>query len=894
MMLRFEHPFVLIAILFVLAYFYWIRRRWRAKSFMKLLPVLLRALVLVLLLITLAGPKVGSNLQMTYVYFVVDVSPSTGVEQEQLVEKIKKLARRKEHTRYGLIVFGEDASVEAGFSEVFEVRFKRFLSVVGTDGTDIAAALRLALDTFPKEGNKQIFLLSDGHYTQGELEGVLARARKEAVRVHTLPLSELFTEVWLEELKLPAQVGMGMTFPIKIEISAHQSGRGTLLIERDGKPLIKRSVTLAPGSNEFELQDKLEKPGAFLYRARIDAESDTLPQNNELSSVVNSLEGPQVLLLEDFSARSDVVERLLQSSGYIYDKRFFNELSAATLAPYKAVVLDNVSIASLRAREIAALRAYVEGLGGGLFVIQGKEAVEGVLSTEFEEILPVSYTVPQLADIPPLAVIILLDRSSSMGEYAGGDQKIELLKRAATAAIKQLGENDLIGVMSFSDGWAWEVEPQKVLGEAHKREIARKIEELSAHGGTVLYPALQEAFERLENIQARIKHIVVFSDGKVEFDRSGFAVLFEKIRDSAITVSAVAIDEQPDMAFLQRLVDAGKGELYPAKDMRKLPLISLRVARDVLRSRWVEGDIKLEQTKGSWLKELVEAANLPHLEGYVLTYRKETSQTALESQNGDPVLSFWRYGLGKVAVLNTDLEGRWSKKLIQWDQLSKLFGQTLSRVYSEHMPSSEEITIRTERIGSRLLVNVDLQEAGRWVNGAQLEGQLFGQSTIKQFNSPTVEQNVNFIQVLPGRYQAEIEGLDEGVYLLKVSAKKGGAELASGTKNIVVPYALEFKSFGLNAALLRQISSATHGLYIPDEEVISEQVPMQSGVIYRDFWGTSLLIALVLFIADLILRKLPLDRTWQVFKLAGWGIYARLFAGTFDYRGRHGVKFKKR
>lgn len=878
MTLTFEHPLVSIAILFVLAYFYLIRRRLLKAA---ALPLLVRALVIVLLLITLAGPKVGSRLQTTYVYFVVDVSQSTGVEQEQLVEKIEKLARPKGHMRYGLIVFGQDASIEADFSEALKMHPKRFLSVVRTDGTDIAAALRLALDTFPKEGHKEIFLLSDGHATQGELEGVLARAQKEGVRVHTLPISELFTEVWLEELKLPAQVGVGMAFPIKIKISAHQSGRGTLMIERDGKPIIKRPIALERGLNEFELRDKLERPGAFLYRARIDAESDTLPQNNELLSVVNSLEGPQVLLL---GPKSDMVEKLLQSSGYIYEVKSLNELSAATLAPYKAIVLNNVSIASLRGREIAALRAYVEGLGGGLFVIQGKEAVEGVLQTEFEEILPVSYTVPQLADIPPLAIVLLLDRSSSMGEYTGGDQKIELLKRAATAAIQQLGEDDLIGVMSFSDGRAWEVELQKVLGEAHKRQIAQKIEGLSAHGGTLLYPALEDAFERLENIRARIKHIVAFSDGKVEFDRSGFAALFEKIRNSTITVSVVAIDEQPDMAFLQQLVDAGKGELYPAKEMRKLPLISLRVARDVTRSRWVEGDIKLEQTKASWLKEFVGAANLPHLEGYVLTYKKETSQTALESEGGDPVLSFWRYGLGKVAVLNTDLEGRWSKRLIQWDQLSKLFAQTLSRVYSEHVPAREEMTIRIERVASRLLLQVDLQEGGQWVNGAQLQGQLLGQSTIKQFNSPTVEQNVDFIQVLPGRYQAEIDDLDEGVYLMKVSAKKGGAELASGTKNIVVPYALEYKGFGLNAALLRQISSTTQGVYITDEEVSQDRIFTQTGFEYRDFWGTSLLIAIVLFIVDLILRKLPLDR--KRFMQAGR-------AGAFDYRGRYRVNFKR-
>jgi len=631
---------------------------------------------------------------------------------------------------------------------------------------------------------------------------------------------------------------------------------------------------LAPGPNEFELQEKLEKPGAFLYRARIDAESDTLPQNNELSSVVNSLEGSQVLLLEGWGLKkNEVVERLLQSSGYLYDKKVISdfELSAPSLAPYKAIVLNNVSIASLRAKEIAALRAYVEGLGGGLFVIQGKEAVEGVLHTQFEEILPVSFSIPQLADIPPLAVVLLLDRSSSMGEYAGGDQKIELLKRAATAAIQQLGEDDLIGVMSFSDGLAWEVELQKFLGNAQKREIAQKIEELSAHGGTVLYPALQEAFDRLENIQARIKHIVVFSDGKVEFDRSGFAGLFEKIRNSTITVSVVAIDEQPDMAFLQQLVNAGKGELYPAQDMRKLPLISLRVARDVIRSRWVEGEIKLEEAKDGWLKDIKE---IPNLEGYVLTYKKETSQTALQSKNGDPVLSFWRYGLGKVAVLNTDLEGRWSKKLIQWDELSKLLGQTLSRVYSEHVPSSEEMAIRIERLGSRLLVNVDLQEGGRWVNGAFLKGQLLG-------HSPRVEKSVDFVQVLPGRYQAEIDGLDEGVYLLKVSVQKGGIELASGTKNIVVPYPAEYKSFGLNAALLRQISSATNGVYIANEEGIPDGVLAQAGFEYRDFWGTSLLIAIAFFILDLILRKLPLDSIF-------------IFAGAFDYRGRHGVKFKKR
>ena len=77
----------------------------------------------------------------------------------------------------------------------------------------------------------------------------------------------------------------------------------------------------------------------------------------------------------------------------------------------------------------------------------------------------------------------------------------------------------------------------------------------------------------------------------------------------------------------------------------------------------------------------------PALDGYVATTPKKSAETLLLSHHQDPVLSVWRYGLGRAAAFTSEVKARWGARWLQWDELNRLLAQlvrwTLRRFENE-------------------------------------------------------------------------------------------------------------------------------------------------------------------------------------------------------------------
>jgi len=238
--------------------------------------------------------------------------------------------------------------------------------------------------------------------------------------------------------------------------------------------------------------------------------------------------------------------------------------------------------------------------------------------------------------------------------------------------------------------------------------------------------------------------------------------------------------------------------------------------------------------------------------GYVLTFEKPTAKTALVVRAGDgkadPLVSSWRYGLGKVLVLNTSLSdeadaGRW----LEWKGLSALVGELLGKVYSEQPLQPKELVVQTRREGSSLVVTVEAQRDGRWLDDLRLEGRL---------STPEGEAvSLSFEQTASGRYEARLEDVSEGVYLLRV----GEETLGEVQEAFSVPYPEEYRRVGINPDVLSRIAYTTGGEYLDTLEGLSERLAREARV-YRDLWQPLAVLALLLFVGDLVARKLPWPR----------------------------------
>ena len=93
-----------------------------------------------------------------------------------------------------------------------------------------------------------------------------------------------------------------------------------------------------------------------------------------------------------------------------------------------------------------------------------------------------------------------------MSEQTEGGTNLDLAIAAAKAAVDQLDTKDEVGVVTFDDGYTWQVPLEKV---KDKDKIHQSIETISEGGGTTIKPAVRAALNEIKKSKAQLKHIVL-------------------------------------------------------------------------------------------------------------------------------------------------------------------------------------------------------------------------------------------------------------------------------------------------------------------------------------------------------------------------------------------------
>ena len=123
--------------------------------------------------------------------------------------------------------------------------------------------------------------------------------------------------------------------------------------------------------------------------------------------------------------------------------------SLAELSNYASVVLVNVNAKNLIAAQDGTLQSYVRDLGGGLVAVGGPQSygMGGYFKTPLEETLPVEMQIKDQERFPSVSIVIVIDRSGSMGAQEGGLTKIQLAAEGAVRVVELLNDFDEITVI---------------------------------------------------------------------------------------------------------------------------------------------------------------------------------------------------------------------------------------------------------------------------------------------------------------------------------------------------------------------------------------------------------------------------------------------------------------
>ncbi len=883
MPLSFSKPVVLWTLLILppLLLLPFLGRRARA-TLRRWLGVALRLLIGLGLILGLSGAQWVQRVDDLTVVFVLDLSDSVPVAEQERAEAFirQAIAEVPAGARAAVVAFGEDALVERLVSESREL--PPVSSVPRAGRTGIAAAIRLALALFPEESQKRLVLLSDGLENVGDAQAQADLAAARGVEISVVPLRVPTgeQEAFLADLEIPASVRQGQSLALTAVIESTVSQQAVVRLFGEGRLLSSKEVSLQVGTNRVQLSVTAEETGFRRYRVELSPTADTLLQNNSASGFTVVYGPPQVLVVEGEAGEAEALAQALRSAevdASVVPPAYL-PADLAALGSYDAVVLVNVPAAALPGEAMEALEVYVRDLGRGLVMVGGGQGygAGGYLRTPLERALPVDMDVRSRTKEPNVALVLAVDKSGSMGrchcdnpnalpgQYERvevGLSKVDIAKDAILLASEVLGPLDYLGIVAFDENahWALELQP---LGDGGAVQGA--IGGIQALGQTNVFAGLSEAEQALLGTEARVKHIILVTDG---WSRSGdYEALTARLAEEGITLSIVAAGGG-SAEYLQGLAQAGGGRYYPAPTMQDVPQIFVRETIQTVGSYIVEEPFyPLPAGTTSILRGLDPAA-LPALLGYNGTTPKATAQVPLVSLRGDPVLAQWQYGLGRAVAWTSDLKGQWAVDWVDWERFNTFVAQMVGWTLPD--PADERVQVTSRLDGAEAYLQVDsTDDQGRPRDLLQTEAVLIGPDLSSQV--------VALEQTAAGHYEGETVIAEPGTYLVQVVQRDAsGQPVAQRTAGLVVPYSPEYRQRGQGEPLLRALARATGGSVV--EAAVAAFAPTHLPASRaHPLWPSLLLLAALLFPADVAVRRLRLTGAdwrrlgeWARHRLAG-------------------------
>ncbi|MDO5309945.1 MAG: VWA domain-containing protein [Planctomycetia bacterium] len=838
MSLYFTHPvwLWLVAPMLIVLALAWSRNLTQMSPARTRCVFALRCCVLLALLGALAGLALAVKSDRRETLFLIDASDSIDPSATQLLEDYLARAHKADPTALMRTIY---------FAQAPSLLDADALDDALKSQTDLQTALTLAYASLDPTRRSQIVLLSDGVQTQGDFRQALY---PDAPCVSTVPLPRnARAEVQLVKLNAPNYVRQGEPYQVEAIVLSSVATDGSISLFQQGLLVEKRQVELQQGENRFLFQARAEENQRNLeLLATLDADDDYSLDNNAKSAYVIARGKPQILAL------SKVPERLRNLTAALRAQDVTLQTRPASAAPsssmelqqFDAVILADVASTDLTEEQTAALRLYVKEFGGGLLVTGGENAFGGVgyARTPLDDVLPVKANFEKDKEKPSLAIALVLDRSGSMD----GD-KLELTKDAAKGVVELLAPQDYIDVIAFDDA-PREIVP--IQNATSATAVSQMIGALVADGSTNIYPALSKATDDLMRVNAKFKHIILLTDGQsVPGD---YDSVVRRAAGDNITISSVGIGSDCDRFLLEKLASDGKGRYYQCDDPRYVPQIFARETKLADKSNLEETPfLVMEDASAYKILGNIDLELAPPLLGHVVVETKPTAERVLSTETDQPLMVLWRFGLGYAAVFTSDVDGRWSKEWLDWQDFAPFWAQTLRFLQKQSDDANSQCDVRRENHDA--VVTIDAHDPyGDALNGAQLQASFV--------DKREYAQRVDARQLAPGVYRARAQINLEEPYALQVancSADGSDPEALALERIFSLQRASESDVRPVDEDALKAIAQTTGGRFNPQPEELPQ---IAQGTLTAPTRSISLrlallLIALIAYALDVYARR---------------------------------------
>jgi len=668
-----------------------------------------------------------------------------------------------------------------------------------------------------------LLLVTDGYSNKGRgLEEALALARSANSTVFALEM-EPTREDYSVEISGTNTAVLGGDYPFTVIVrSATGEFEGLLTVRADSSVVYQDKVSGEGRSTSIKISQRFSSTGTHLIEATINFPQDAQRENDRYQKAVYVVPKPDVLLVAD---EESPLSKVLSEQ---YKLATTSSFRADQLGPggkrYKAVVLDNQKYEP----ELASLKEYVRN-GGGLVVVGGEASFDfgNYRNSSLEEILPVK-SVPSIFEGGKTTVIIMDISGSTRREMSiGGATFLDYEKALAIEVLKSPEfRDDRVALVVFGTEAFIVFTPTPIAGK--QIMIGDRISSLSPQPGaqeeTQLNTGLALAWDIL-NTSGGEGEVIVISDGRVKEYPEVFEDSVRMIQDMETTVHLVEVKSFEDAPGGFRDLAARSGAEY--------------------HSAVYPGSVTIRAEKRPEDEELPEEEDIP-AGGYALMIinpnhyitsdlgltanstgfndvtPKSGGQRLVVMLDGKPILTTWRYGLGRVCAFTTDDGAAWAPEVYSAKN-SMLVSRTMNWAIGDPRPESGRIDAEDGWLGTPLEITITSPNPPK-IGSGQVE------------------------KVGENRYSAVLTPERQGIYTV-------------GDYGIAVNYPLEFRYVGFNPDFSRLIMSSGGKVFSEAEvagSLVEEarkrgEITTQQRVSRR--W-TLLFAALAIFLAEVIVRRL--------------------------------------
>lgn len=503
------------------------------------------------------------------------------------------------------------------------------------------------------ERDSTIIMVSDLQSTEGiPLEDAFQHAALLNASVGAIKLEPVMEDasVWIEG---PRKVTRNQEVTFTVHVNKLQLEQYNLLVTINGEAVYSGLETRSRVSITKTLTE-----GEYTITAELLLDDD-IAENNKFYKAVRVVPQPKILYVTRTNSQ---LPALLREQ---YDIRTAESIPN-NLDEYYAVIIEDMN-----AQQIGSIDVLAEFVseGNGLFVIGGMNSFDrgGYRGTDFETLLPVTIgrgekrqgnsNIVILIDVSGTTQsIVRFDPVTRQFVEVSSDYALDTSKALAVDVVDTLNRGNRVGAIAFAviDPAVSEDRTFRAVKLAdleplsmNREKIIDRISRIDGTGQTLFDVGLSGAYAMLRG-ESGSRNVIMISDGGrgiYKGVKDNALNIAQRMAQENIKIYTVGVNRGINDDFLQDLAQVGGGLYFPAGTENRLKIL---FGTPEEKGQGDEMTLFVLNPNHFVTRDLEPDARVF---GFNQVIPRSLARTLVTTDSGEPALTEWRYGLGRVSTL---------------------------------------------------------------------------------------------------------------------------------------------------------------------------------------------------------------------------------------------------